>query len=111
MPDFFSVHIPAEDNEEGSSKRVIVEIISKPIVKPYLGGYLNKRKGKLESFKRNPSVCVEIFSFIIFPLNSEEYHDAYTQTGPVFEAIKWSGVISRECQAGQRDQCLVNIIN
>lgn len=45
LPDFFSVHIPAEDSDGASSKRVIVEIISKPIVKPYLGGFINQKKG------------------------------------------------------------------
>ncbi|KAG4075901.1 hypothetical protein HA402_003727 [Bradysia odoriphaga] len=80
LPDFFSVYIPGDDTEEGYSKRVIVEIISKPIVKPYIGGFKTKTK---------------------------EYHDAFTQTGPVFEAIKWSGITSRDCQAGQRNQSLM----
>ncbi|KAJ6638626.1 IQ and ubiquitin-like domain-containing protein, partial [Pseudolycoriella hygida] len=80
LPHFLSVCIPSDDCEEANSKRVIVEIISKPIVKPYVGGFISKKK---------------------------EYHDAFTQTGPVFEAIKWDGVVSRECQAGQTDQSLM----
>lgn len=104
LPDFFSVHIPNDDDEQASSKRVIVEIISKPIVKPYLGGFINKRKGKLLHHLRSYGISV-LFSY--FCSISEEYHDAFTQTGPVYEAIKWSGITSRECQAGQKDQCLV----
>lgn len=106
LPDFFSVHIPAEETDGASPKRVVVEIISKPIVKPYIGGFKTKRKGKnfWNFWKSIHIVRVRFHSFVC-----EEYHDAYTQTGPVYEAIKWSGITSRDSQAGQKDQCLVNI--
>lgn len=47
MPDFFSVYIPASDCGEMAAKRLIVEIINKPIVKPYLGGYVHKKTCKV----------------------------------------------------------------
>lgn len=102
MPDFFSVHIPGDDTEEGNSKRVIVEIVSKPIAKPYIGGFKTKTKGWLEI---NPFSKAFVHLFFDF----KEYHEAFTQTGPVFEAIKWSGITSRDCQAGQKNQSLVNL--
>ena len=51
MPDFISVTIPADkDDDDGAnplnSKRIIVEIINIPIIKPFLGGYVNKQTGR-----------------------------------------------------------------
>lgn len=50
LPDFFSVYIPASDSGEMAAKRLIVEIINKPIVKPYLGGYVHKKTCKIDLF-------------------------------------------------------------
>lgn len=47
LPDFISVTIPDKDDFL-SSKRIIVEIINDPIVKPFLGGYVNKLTGEKE---------------------------------------------------------------
>lgn len=48
MPDFISVTVPADkDNDDPlNSKRIIVEIINIPIIKPFLGGYVNKQTGR-----------------------------------------------------------------
>lgn len=51
LPDFISVTVPApnDDDKDGvlNSRRIIVEIINVPIMKPFLGGYINKQTGKL----------------------------------------------------------------
>lgn len=76
LPDFISVFVPANGDSGGgilSGRRLIVEIINNPIVKPFLGGFVNK-------------------------LTGVEYHNAFTQTGPIFERIKWDGAISRDTQ-------------
>lgn len=45
LPDFISVTVPDEDDPD-NSKCVIVEIINIPIVKPFIGGFVNKMTGK-----------------------------------------------------------------
>lgn len=45
LPDFISVAIPDKDDAE-NSKCIIVEIINIPIVKPFIGGYVNKLTGE-----------------------------------------------------------------
>lgn len=45
LPDFISVTIPDKDDFL-NSRRIIVEIINIPIVKPFLGGFVNKLTGK-----------------------------------------------------------------
>ncbi|XP_017772735.1 PREDICTED: IQ and ubiquitin-like domain-containing protein [Nicrophorus vespilloides] len=54
VPDIITVTVEYDD---GSTKEVVVEIESKTILKPYLGGYLNK-------------------------VTQIEYHHGYSQTGP-----------------------------
>lgn len=44
LPDFISVTIPDKDDPL-NSKRIIVEIINVPIIKPFLGGYVNRQTG------------------------------------------------------------------
>lgn len=45
LPDFISVTVPDEDDPD-NSKCVIVEIINIPIVKPFIGGFVNKMSGE-----------------------------------------------------------------
>lgn len=42
LPDFISVTVPDKDDV----KSIVVEIVNIPIVKPFLGGYINKLTGK-----------------------------------------------------------------
>lgn len=44
LPDFISVTIPNKDDPE-NPKSIIVEIINDPIIKPFLGGFVNKMTG------------------------------------------------------------------
>lgn len=44
MPDFITVNI---EDENGKFRTVIVEILNKAIVKPFLCGYRDKATGKL----------------------------------------------------------------
>lgn len=48
LPDFISVFVSANDDDAGTSigRRLIVEIINNPIVKPFVGGFVNKLTGK-----------------------------------------------------------------
>lgn len=59
-----------------NNKRIVVEIVNDPIVKPFIGGYLNK-------------------------LTGIEYHNAYSQTGPSKDRIKYDGLITRDTQTKQ----------
>lgn len=70
LPDFITVVIPAKDTDTEESKEVIVEILNKAIVKPFLGGYVDKTTGI-------------------------QYFDAFTQTGPI---INRNERYSRESQ-------------
>lgn len=45
LPDFISVTVP-DKNDPDNSRSVIVEIINIPIVKPFIGGYVNKKTGE-----------------------------------------------------------------
>lgn len=45
LPDFISVKIPSDISDE-PAKQVIVEIINIPIVKPFVGGFLNRKTCK-----------------------------------------------------------------
>lgn len=40
LPDFLPVYVMPE-NEEQSARRIIVQITNQPIVKPFIGGYIN----------------------------------------------------------------------
>ncbi|XP_067618057.1 IQ motif and ubiquitin-like domain-containing protein [Eurosta solidaginis] len=70
MPDFITVHI-----EDGGmkTKTIVVEILNKAIIKPFLCGYRDKATGI-------------------------EYLDAFTQTGPYFDKIKYHRYVSRDTQ-------------
>lgn len=48
LPDFISVTIPDAENSS-NFKRLVVEIINDPIVKPFLGGYYNRLTGRLDN--------------------------------------------------------------
>lgn len=72
MPDFISVTVPDKNNPTNFN-RVVVEIVNDPIIKPFLGGYVNK-------------------------LNGIEYHNAYSQTGPLKERLKYDNLITRDSQ-------------
>lgn len=70
-----------EGEEEGPPKELLVEIENKSIIKPFLGGFKDIK-------------------------NNIEYHDAYTQTGPAFERLKYDEIASRDTQTvEQRDEC------
>ncbi|XP_055593135.1 IQ and ubiquitin-like domain-containing protein [Uranotaenia lowii] len=74
LPEVITVRVPADDFLEGNTSRdIVVEIENLPIVKPFLGGHIDK-------------------------VTKLEYHDAYTQTGPPFERIKFDGILSRDTQ-------------
>ncbi|XP_055617119.1 IQ and ubiquitin-like domain-containing protein [Toxorhynchites rutilus septentrionalis] len=72
LPDIITVTIPGL--AEGTSSRdLVVEIENQAIIKPFLGGFVDKIK-------------------------KIEYHDAFTQTGPPLERIKYHGIRSRDTQ-------------
>ncbi|XP_055850185.1 IQ and ubiquitin-like domain-containing protein [Episyrphus balteatus] len=73
LPDFITVHIPAEDTSDGNSKDIVVEIENQAITKPFIGGYRDKRTGI-------------------------EYHDAFTLTGPNFQKFKINDLATRITQ-------------
>ncbi|XP_055586692.1 IQ and ubiquitin-like domain-containing protein [Uranotaenia lowii] len=74
LPDIITVRVPADGSLEGNTSRdLVVEIENLAIVKPFLGGYIDK-------------------------VTKLEYHDAYTQTGPPLERIKFDGILSRDTQ-------------
>lgn len=54
-------------------KRIVVEIVNDPIIKPFLGGYLNK-------------------------LTAIEYHNAFSQTGPLIDHSKYDKLVTRDTQ-------------
>ncbi|CAD6994503.1 unnamed protein product [Ceratitis capitata] len=70
MPDFITVNV---EDEEGKTKTIVVEILNKAIIKPFLCGYRDKATGI-------------------------EYLDAFTQTGPYFDKMKFDRFISRDTQ-------------
>lgn len=82
LADFITVHISGEDTEDGQPKNVVVEIENAAIVKPFLCGYRDKETGK-------------------------EYLDAFTQTGPYFDKIKYRKYKSRDTQTWERKEKLI----
>jgi IQ and ubiquitin-like domain-containing protein len=46
LPDIITVYVPVSNGIEGETKQLVVEIENKAIVKPFLGGYLNKRSSE-----------------------------------------------------------------
>lgn len=72
LPDFISVMVPDDENPS-NSKRIVVEIVNDPIIKPFLGGYLNK-------------------------LTGIEYHNAFSQTGPLIDRSKFDRLVTRDTQ-------------
>ncbi|XP_062538956.1 IQ and ubiquitin-like domain-containing protein isoform X2 [Armigeres subalbatus] len=94
LPDIITVRIPADGTEmEGRvSRDLVVEIENQAIIKPFVGGYVDKT-------------------------TKAEYHDAFTQTGPPLERIKFDGILSRDTQTVEekaieidtpRDQATIN---
>ncbi|XP_065092122.1 IQ motif and ubiquitin-like domain-containing protein [Ochlerotatus camptorhynchus] len=74
LPDIITVCIPADGTTEGKvSRDLVVEIENQAIIKPFIGGYVDK-------------------------ITKTEYHDAFTQTGPPLERIKFEGILSRDTQ-------------
>ncbi|XP_053698711.1 IQ and ubiquitin-like domain-containing protein [Sabethes cyaneus] len=74
LPDFITVRVSADDKTDGNSCRdLVVEIENQAIMKPFIGGYVDK-------------------------VTKTEYHDAFTQTGPPLERIKYEGINSRDTQ-------------
>lgn len=73
LPDIITVQISAEDSMDNQPKELLVEIMNKSIVKPFLGGYLNRK-------------------------TNIEYHEAFSQTGPILERIKYNNIQSRDTQ-------------
>lgn len=63
LPDFITVVIQSDDNDSDESKEIIVEILNRAIVKPFLGGYVDKTTGI-------------------------QYFDAFTQTGPIINRVE-----------------------
>jgi hypothetical protein len=79
---------------------LVVEIENKSIIKPFLGGYKNKktRKYSFQSThnKSKFNYLIMIKSLFIAEI---EYHNAFTQTGPFAEQLsKLDGVFSRDTQ-------------
>ncbi|XP_068157239.1 IQ motif and ubiquitin-like domain-containing protein [Drosophila tropicalis] len=83
LPDFITVHIPGEDTEDGQARHVLVEIENAAIVKPFLCGYRDKVSGK-------------------------EYLDAFTQTGPYFDKLKYRRYRSRDTQTWEHKEKTLN---
>jgi len=87
LADFITVHISGEDTQDGQSKTVVVEIENAAIVKPFLCGYRDKNTGK-------------------------EYLDAFTQTGPYFDKMKYRKYKSRDTQTWEhKEKILVGYKN
>lgn len=61
------------DENPSYSKCIVVEIVNDPIPKPFVGGYLNK-------------------------LTGIEYHNAFSQTGPLIDRSKYDKLVSRDTQ-------------
>ncbi|XP_017007619.2 IQ motif and ubiquitin-like domain-containing protein [Drosophila takahashii] len=83
LADFITVHIPGEDTQDGQSKNVVVEIENAAIVKPFLCGYRDKITGK-------------------------EYLDAFTQTGPYFDKMKYRKYKTRDTQTWEQKEKTLN---
>lgn len=62
-----------DDGHPSNSKRIVVEIVNDPIIKPFVGGYLNK-------------------------LTGIEYHNAFSQTGPLIDRLKYDKLVTRDTQ-------------
>lgn len=61
------------DENPSNPKRIVVEVVNDPIIKPFLGGFLNK-------------------------LTGIEYHNAYSQTGPLIDRSKFDKLLTRDTQ-------------
>ncbi|XP_037729573.1 IQ and ubiquitin-like domain-containing protein [Drosophila subpulchrella] len=83
LADFITVHISGEDTQDGQSKTIVVEIKNAAIVKPFLCGYRDKNTGK-------------------------EYLDAFTQTGPYFDKMKYRKYKSRDTQTWEHKEKILN---
>ncbi|KAH8318918.1 hypothetical protein KR074_011961 [Drosophila pseudoananassae] len=83
LADFITVHISADDTQDGQAKTVVVEIENAAIVKPFLCGYRDKISGK-------------------------EYLDAFTQTGPYFDKMKFRKYKSRDTQTWEHKEKTLN---
>lgn len=43
LPEFMSVYVSPDADSNHVAKQLIVEVVRKPITKPFVGGYLNKK--------------------------------------------------------------------
>lgn len=50
LPEFFAVQIGTDADTDEVAKQIIVEVINRPMIKPFLGGYLNKQTCKLINY-------------------------------------------------------------
>nr|NP_651037.1 uncharacterized protein Dmel_CG13855 [Drosophila melanogaster]AAF55988.1 uncharacterized protein Dmel_CG13855 [Drosophila melanogaster] len=83
LADFITVHISGDDTQDGQSKTVVVEIENAAIVKPFLCGYRDQKTGK-------------------------EYLDAFTQTGPYFDKMKYRKYKTRDTQTWEQKEKTLN---
>ncbi|XP_020813138.1 IQ and ubiquitin-like domain-containing protein [Drosophila serrata] len=83
LADFITVHISGEDTQDGEPKNVVVEIENASIVKPFLCGYRDTVSGR-------------------------EYLDAFTQTGPYFDKMKYRKYKSRDTQTWEPKEKILN---
>ncbi|KAH8278587.1 hypothetical protein KR018_005706 [Drosophila ironensis] len=83
LADFITVEISGKDTQNGEPKTVVVEIENAAIVKPFLCGYRDKNSGK-------------------------EYLDAFTQTGPYFDKMKFRKYKTRDTQTWEQKEKTLN---
>ncbi|XP_033165764.1 IQ and ubiquitin-like domain-containing protein [Drosophila mauritiana] len=83
LADFITVQISGDDTQDGQSKTVVVEIENAAIVKPFLCGYRDQNTGK-------------------------EYLDAFTQTGPYFDKMKYRKYKTRDTQTWEQKEKTLN---
>lgn len=80
MPDFISVTVHPADGKDDplNTKRIIVEIINIPIIKPFLGGYVNRKTGRYRYIVSKKSSHLKLR---LRKLNKNQYHTIYNPNG------------------------------
>lgn len=78
LPDFISVTVHPADGKDDplNTKRIIVEIINIPIIKPFLGGYVNRKTGRYIVSKKSSHLKLRLRK-----LNKNQYHTIYNPNG------------------------------
>lgn len=78
LPDIITVRVPADESGEGSASRdLVVEIENQAIIKPFVGGYVDKITSKINSSTcfhfGFPSLSCFFFFFCHLPISFDYY--------------------------------------